>query len=266
MAALTKDRNTRTKADVAARHEEIKMATNAKIFLGAGVARNAAGFAVAASDAGALKFLGIAEEFKDNTGGADGAKSVKYVTDIEAEFDNAGGAIVQATEVAYVNDDNSVTTKAVATNGVAVGPVVEFSATKVWCWITSASVVSGNMAETQVNNQKSPAIPVVYTFLVPDAATGDIDIVIGRKIEVIDVTCIKRNGAGAANTMQIKNGATAISDAIACAVDDTVTRAGTIVDGAGTNVIAAGGTLRLTATRAAGTRDALVIVTALLRD
>jgi len=93
---------------------------------------------------------------------------------------------------------------------------------------------------------------------VPDAATGDIDIVMNDKFEVVDVTCIKRAGAGAANTMQIKNGANAISNAIACDTDNAVTRAGTIDDAQ--SVIAAGGTLRLTATRAAGTRTCQVFV------
>lgn len=105
----------------------------------------------------------------------------------------------------------------------------------------------------------------VVTITVADAATSDIDFTMPEKFEVTDVTCIKRNGAGAGNTMQIKNAATAISDAIACATDDAVTRAGSIVDGAGTNVIAAGGTLRLTATRAAGTRNCQVFVYGVIR-
>lgn len=115
------------------------------------------------------------------------------------------------------------------------------------------------------DNAVEPAIQSVVTFNVPDAATADIDIVLATKFEVIDVICVKRGGAGAGNTMQIKSGATAISDAIACAVDDAVTRAASIVDGAGTNVIPAGGTLRLTATRAAGTRTCQVFVHGLIR-
>lgn len=116
---------------------------------------------------------------------------------------------------------------------------------------------------TLSDNSVVPGIPVALTFQVPDAATGDIDIIVNEKIEVIDVLCQKKGGAGAGNTMQIKNGATAISDAIACAVDKTNTRAGTI--DTAQSVIAAGGTLRLTATRAAGTRNALVTVFAIIR-
>jgi hypothetical protein len=109
----------------------------------------------------------------------------------------------------------------------------------------------------------TPGILGTFTFAVTDAATSDIDIVVTEKFEVLDVICRKDSGAGAGNTMQIKNGATAISDAIACAVDKTVTRAGTI--DVAQNVIAAGGTLRLTATKAAGTRTALVTVIGISR-
>lgn len=113
------------------------------------------------------------------------------------------------------------------------------------------------------DNAAVAGFPIAVTFQVPDAATSDIDIVVGDKFEVIDVIVQKKNGAGAGNTMQVKNGATAISDAIACAVDKTITRAGTI--DTAQSVIAAGGTLRLTATRAAGTRNALVTVIGILR-
>ena len=116
---------------------------------------------------------------------------------------------------------------------------------------------------TVVSNQVQPGLVLGLVFAVPDAATGDIDIVVAEKIEVLDVICRKDAGAGAANTMQVKNGATAISDAIACAVDKTITRAGTI--DVAQNTIAAGGTLRLTTTRAAGTRTALVTVVCLIR-
>lgn len=114
-----------------------------------------------------------------------------------------------------------------------------------------ARLVADDSATT---GQMLVSIPVT----VPDAATGDIDIVMADKFEVVDVVCIKRNGAGAGNTVTVKNGASAISDAIACATDNAVTRAGTIDDA--NSVIAAAGTLRLSCTRAAGTRNSQVFV------
>lgn len=102
-------------------------------------------------------------------------------------------------------------------------------------------------------------IPLTIT----DAATGDVDFTLLEKFEVVRVDCIKRNGAGAGNTMQVKNGATAITNAIAVAVDDTLTSSGTIDDAQST--IAAGGTLRVTATRAAGTRNCQIFVYGFIR-
>lgn len=100
-----------------------------------------------------------------------------------------------------------------------------------------------------------PQQMMLFPIVIPDAATGDIDTVVTDAFKIVDVICIKRNGAGAGNTMQIKKGASVISDAIACATDNAVTRAASIDDAAGVNVFAIGDTLRVTATRAAGTRD-----------
>ena len=111
----------------------------------------------------------------------------------------------------------------------------------------------------------TPQMEMVIPVTVPDAATGDIDIVVTDKFEVIGMTCIKRNGAGAANTVTLKNTATAVSDAVACAVDNTVTSAATIDDAGGVNVFDIGDTLRLSCTRAAGTRDSIVLIRCLLR-
>lgn len=113
------------------------------------------------------------------------------------------------------------------------------------------------------DNATEPVVLTCIPFLIADAATGDVDLVLQTKFEVMDVTCIKRNGAGAGNTMQVKNGATTISDAIACATDGAITRASNIT--AANSVVAAGGTLRVTATRAAGTRNATVLVYGFVR-
>lgn len=108
-----------------------------------------------------------------------------------------------------------------------------------------------------------PVFPVAIPVAIAGVATADFDVVCSEKFEVIDVLVQKRNGAGAANTIQVKNGATAISDAIATAVDNALTRAASIDDAAST--IAAAGTLRITGTRAAGTLDALVTVWGFIR-
>jgi hypothetical protein len=116
---------------------------------------------------------------------------------------------------------------------------------------------------TAENGALTPQMLLWIPILVPNAATADIDTVMTEKVEIVDVI-VRKDGAGASNTIQAKTGAgTAITDAIAAAVDKAVTRAGTI--DTATNVIAAGGTLRITATRAAGTMACLVLVGVLIR-
>ena len=113
---------------------------------------------------------------------------------------------------------------------------------------------------TVTNNATAPQPLTTYPFTIPDAAGAvDYDIVVDNKFEVVDVT-VGKIGAGAGNTVQIKNTATAISDAIAAAVDKAVTRAGTIDRTTNNNVVPAGGTLRCTATRSAGSMACEVIV------
>lgn len=123
--------------------------------------------------------------------------------------------------------------------------------------------ISGRAIGQVVDSQTSGGVAIRYVFAIPDAA-GDVDydIVVDEKIEVFDARVIK-SGAGAGNTVTVKNGATAISDAMAAAVDKTVTRAGTIDPAQ--SVINAAGTLRVTAHRAAGTMLAKVIVDAIKR-
>lgn len=100
-------------------------------------------------------------------------------------------------------------------------------------------------------------ILIGYPVPTSGSVTADFDVTVEDKFEVVDITC-RKDGAGAANTITVKNGTTAISDAIVFATDKAVTRAGTI--DTASNVIAAGGTLRVTATRSAGTVAGLVTV------
>jgi hypothetical protein len=106
-----------------------------------------------------------------------------------------------------------------------------------------------------IDNPTAPQVLMVFPIVIVDAATGDVDTVVTDAFKIVAIYCIKRNGAGAGNTMQIKKGATVISDAIACAVDNAFTQAASIDDAGGVNIFAVGDTLRVTATRAAGTRD-----------
>lgn len=108
----------------------------------------------------------------------------------------------------------------------------------------------------------TPGIVVGIPVPTSGSATADFDTVITEKFEVLDVIC-RKDGAGAGNTITVKNGSSAISDAIVFATDKAKTTAGTI--DTANNVIAAGGTLRVTATRSAGTVVGLVTVIGVIR-
>jgi len=108
----------------------------------------------------------------------------------------------------------------------------------------------------------TPGILVGIPVATSGSITADFDTVLADKFEVVDVT-FRKDAAGAGNTVTVKNSATAITDAIVAATDKAVTRAGTI--DTASNVIAAGGTLRVTMTRAAGTVAGLCTVWGFVR-
>lgn len=117
-------------------------------------------------------------------------------------------------------------------------------------FFTQVGQILGNTVAGTATGQTQNASGLVhFDFAVPDAATTSYTITTPDKIEIVDCIC-RKSVAGAGNTIQLFNGATAISDAMATAVDKTITRAGTIDPAQ--NVIAAGANITITATRAAG--------------
>jgi len=129
---LTADRNTPLK-DVELL--PVPVAAGVKIYAGAQVAANATGYATPGAVATTLTYLGRAEEFVDNTGGADGAKVVLVRRGKAFQFKNHGADPVTQTslgKVAYIVDDETVA----ATNGGNTrspsGKVVQIDAGGVW--------------------------------------------------------------------------------------------------------------------------------------
>lgn len=244
----------------------LSAAATAVIYSGSLVAKGGTGsaFVTKATATGGQVIGYNAGDKIDNSAGADGAIELKegQCECGRVRLVNGSSSLTNAHigQLCYVVDDQTVA----LTGSVPAGVLMEVGSDGfVYVWVDAGVTALAIALGVQTNNQTTPFPLMTFTFNVPDAATGDIDIVVGRKVEVIDVLCQKQNGAGAGNTMQVKNGATAISDAIACVTDNALTRAGTIDDAQST--ISAGGTLRLTATRAAGTRNALVTVYALPR-
>lgn len=131
--ALTADRNTPMKdGELIA----VPVAANAAIFAGALVAANATGFATKGATATTLTYLGRAEESVDNTGGADGAKSIMVRRGKAFLFKNSGtDAVTQASlgKACYIVDDETVSkTNAGGNTQSAAGIVVGVDADGVW--------------------------------------------------------------------------------------------------------------------------------------
>ena len=130
--ALAQDRNTQMKDG-----EEIPVlvAANAVIYAGALVVANAAGYAAPGSVATTHTYLGRAEERVDNTGGANGAKSVRVRRGKAFLFKNHGADLVtQASlgKVCYIVDDETVALTNGGATRSAAGMVMAVDASGVW--------------------------------------------------------------------------------------------------------------------------------------
>lgn len=118
-------------------------------------------------------------------------------------------------------------------------------------------------AVVAASGSNQPGMMLVVPIDIPDAATTTYSYTTKKKIEIVGVTVIK-DVAGAGNTIQVTDGAdAAISNAIAAAVDKTVTVQGTLDKAKRT--IAAGGTFKIVATRAAGSMACQVFLTVIVR-
>lgn len=132
MVALAKDRNTPARDGDTF---DFGVAAGVKIFAGALVALNATGFATPGAVATTLISIGRAEEQVDNTGGADGAVTVKIRKGVFRFLNSAAGDEIVATDIGadcFIVDDQTVAkTNGTATRSVA-GKVVDLDAQGVW--------------------------------------------------------------------------------------------------------------------------------------
>ena len=171
MGALSADRNTPFKdTDLLA----VPVASGAKIFAGALVVANAAGYAAAGSAAASLTYLGRAEEFKDNTLGGNGDLVVIVRRRKAFKWGNAGADAVTAASIGkscYILDDQTVAKT--SGNGVRsiAGIVTEIESDGVWV----AEAAHGNLSATAALDFASiaAAASADLTIAVPGAAVND---------------------------------------------------------------------------------------------
>ncbi len=130
MSALTRDRATSYREGI---EVEFPVAAATKIYAGAMVCINAAGFTVPAADASGCRFAGVAMEQADNSSGADGVEMVRLRRVGVFEFDSANLTQAKLGEDMYAVDDQTFADTAGTTNHIKVGVLVKYvSTTKGW--------------------------------------------------------------------------------------------------------------------------------------
>jgi hypothetical protein len=254
MTATTNDRN--TPAAYLQRQGRATLDTAAVVPAGVIVAVTAAGVVPTAgsSDAAGLTVLGRSEHSVDE---AEGDTEIVYSRGVygfvmSAALTSAAAANIGKT--VFLDDNQTIGLASDTTNRIPVGKlelVGEDGLGYVSVGLDSgtvASTLSGSSVGTVANANTVGGIPVVHMFEIADAATADYDITLAEKTEFLFFQVIKTAGAGTAVTVQMKNTATAITDAIDIAdADKTVSIAATIDDAS--NVIDAAGILRASVVR-----------------
>ncbi len=252
MAPLSADRKYSSRAGVG-RSFFALLATTLITYQGGLVSESATGYLGPAGTTAGTRVVGWASAKADNTLGADGAIGVKVETGVLLLDNDATHGVTQADvgRHCFVKDDHTIQT-AVGGSSVVAGIVQEIDAQGrgVWVYVDPAVCnITGGVVGTTADNNTGSGIVLEHVFVIADAASASYPLVLVDKFQVTDVV-VRKTGAGAGNTAQVLNGATAITDAIVAAVDKTVTRAGTIDPAQ--EVIAAGGTLAVAVVRAAG--------------
>lgn len=172
---------------------------------------------------------------------SDCASTTWAVGDLVGVVEAASGTALEDQKVGKVTDRNA-----------AIGECVEAgtSVTEVKWKMFKQNQASAALDGDNVNNVADDnvigGIPVLHKIVIAGGAAADKDITLTHKTLVTDVWAVHTGGAGeVSDTIQVKNGANAITDAMSWAgADKAVVRAAEIDDAQ--HEIAAGGTLRVT--------------------
>jgi hypothetical protein len=128
-----------------------------------------------------------------------------------------------------------------------------------------SGTILANAATFSVDNTAPTLVsPLVVPFIFADG-TGSVSVTMPYKVRVINVSHLKlAANAGGANTVQVLNGASAISAAVTVNTSDKVlTTSGFDIDDA-TMEVASSGILKVTSTKV-GTNSACIVYVTVLR-
>jgi predicted RecA/RadA family phage recombinase len=194
---------------------------------------------------------GVALTTRDAAGNA--------TVDFRGVFDlTVQGVTVVGTPIYYTANANPLLRLGVVATGIFFGYALEAQAAPgiVMVALAEASGISqvpantleGTVVANGADGNVIGTIPLIFRIPIVGGAAGNTDVLSTHKVRVLDAWAVHTAGAGEANdTIQVFNGAGAISDAMAWSGADTViVRAASINDA--NHEIAAGGTLRVTTT------------------
>lgn len=132
-------------------------------------------------------------------------------------------------------------------------------ASPTWTVTPGSALLTGTNVAVNADSNVIGSIPVLHRIPIPAGTTGDVDTVLTHKTRITNVWLVKTAAAGGgAGTIQVKNGSSAVTDAMSINVNDQIiVRAASIDDAQ--HEIAAGGTLKITRTRTASTSEACIV-------
>ena len=181
MAQLTQDRNTprRTEGGV----KSLGVAASQKIWAGALVARNAAGYAVEGSTALGLFGVGRAEEQVDNSAGSAGDKTIRVQQGVYRYGNSAAGDQITIAEIgkpAWIVDDQTVAKTSGSGTRSPAGIVVDVDAQGVHV-LLNEEVLASYLAGRRV------FVPVRVATLVGTNVYRQLSIYAGRIVKIWSV-------------------------------------------------------------------------------
>jgi hypothetical protein len=125
-----------------------RMKANAVIYKNGLVAVDSTGYAVPAADTAGLKVVGVSVIGVDNTGGADGAKTVDVHVGDLFKFATTGATQAWKDQIVYVVNDDAVALTDPG-NSVKAGIVKRYeSSTVVWVWVLDDNLLADISATT----------------------------------------------------------------------------------------------------------------------
>lgn len=162
---------------------------------------------------------------------------------------NTNGSSIGAN--VYLSTAGGWTLTPPATGARVIGQVLAVDATTGVILIDpqgKASLVGGESLRPHADGSPVPGVPAVFSVVIADAS-GDTDVVVSGAWRVINVTVLKTATAGgASDTITVKKGASAITEAIDINVADKKHVMATDIDDANAT-FASGDTLKVTAAK-----------------